>query len=161
MLSIVGQKSCERMAAEFGDCVPFKFRCGIEGASPHLYWRTGNLESTLLEVEISPIDGQIVGASLLLPGSVSKEFPALNLPEPVVGSPMVRIDDWPADRFLDESKPFQVFVDGSRLLILLSDAVATESIAAGNVTFGVCANSSLAWILASDLNPERLAELGG
>jgi len=159
MLTIFGQKLPAPVVVEFGDYVPFKFRCLVESKSPHLYWRAGNLESTLIEVEINPVDGQITAVALLLPGRVGKKFPVLGLPlNSSEGLPLFRIHDWPNDRVMDEPKPFQVFVDETRLLILLSDTVATRSMTSSQVTFGVCANDSLAWILVNDLNSERLAE---
>lgn len=160
MLSIVGHKQCMRVETELDDYVPFKLRCENESPRPHLYWRTGDLESTLLEVEISPVDGQVVEASLLLTGEVSNGFPPLSLPVGSLdGVPLVHTREWVGDRSIDEPKPLRVFVEGSSLLILLDDADATTSIEACNLVFGVSADASLVWIIANDLSSERLAAL--
>lgn len=160
MLTIVGQEFCAQMDAEFGSYVPFKLRSQTDDGSPHFYWRTGDFETSLLEVEINPADGQLIGASLLLPGRVSRNFPILNFPDQISdGSPRVCVNNWPDDRFLDETGLLQVFVDLSRLLILLGNSVAIRSISAGNVTFGICASDSLVWILVNGLNFEELSRL--
>ncbi|MDU9030470.1 hypothetical protein [Pseudomonas mediterranea] len=160
MLTIVGQEFCAQMDAEFGSYVPFKLRSQTDSGSSHFYWRTGDFESTLLEVEINPADGQLIGASLLLPGRVSRNFPTMNFPDQISdGSPRVCVDNWPDDRFLDEPGFLQVFVDVSRLLILISSSVAVRLVSAGNVTFGICASESLVWILVNGLNVEDLSGL--
>jgi len=57
MLQIIGESSSRIVEIEFGDYVPFKFQCSYKGDSPHLYWRTGDLESTLLEIQIDRKSG--------------------------------------------------------------------------------------------------------
>lgn len=161
-MRIVGQKLCEKIETELGDYVPFKFRCHTKAEGASLYWRTGNLESTLLEVEVNVSDGQVVGASLLLTGSVNNGLPELRVPESsFVGLPVVCTSDWPDDRFLDQIKPFKVFIDESRLLVLLSSSDAERVLVASNVTFGVCADKSLSWMLVSGLNSDQLEGLVG
>jgi hypothetical protein len=163
MLKIIGQNLGKDVEVELGDYVPLKLIFQKESDRPHLYWRAGDLESTLPEVEINPGDGQIFAASLLVMGSVGKYFPILTLPkDSVIGVPIVCIAEWPSNRFNDEVEPFQVFVDSSRLLILFnSSAVAVKTVAANNVFFGLSANGSLTWILVDGLEGEKLAELRG
>lgn len=160
MLKIVGPKPCERLETEFGEYVPFRIWCKAEHSEPSLYWRTGDLKSTLIEIEIRRQDGQIIGASLLLPGKVSAGFPVLTFPEKSsAGLPTVSVDGWPGNRIVDDVNPFQVFVDRSRLLVLLKASVATELYVADNVTFAVCDDNSLAWMLVNNLSQEKLGGL--
>lgn len=159
MLTVIGETPCEELETELGDYVPFKFQCYTNGGEA-IYWRTGDLESTLLEVEINADNGQVVGVSLLLAGVVKKGLPVLQFPENShAGLPIVCTGNWSDDRFLDEVKPFDVFIDESRLLVMLSNNTAKKILVAGNVTFGICADESLSWMLVSDLDPNRLAEL--
>lgn len=159
MLNVIGETPCEELETELGDYVPFKFQCHKNRGLP-IYWRTGDLESTLLEVEINSSNGQVVGASLLLAGVVKKGLPALQFPENShAGLPIVCTSNWSDDRFWDEIKPFDVFIDESRLLVMLSNNTAGKILVAGNVTFGICTDGSLSWMLVSDLDPNRLAEL--
>lgn len=159
MLKVIGENPCEQLEMELGDYVPFKFQCHTKRGQP-IYWRTGNFESTLLEVEINADDGQVVGASLLLAGNVKKGFPKLQLPESShTGLPVVCTSHWPDDHFLDEVQPFDVFIDGPRLLVMISDQDAERVLVAGNVVFGVCTNETLSWMLVSELDPARLAEM--
>lgn len=161
MLKIVGQSPCGQTVLEFGDYVPFKFLCSDMDTSPHLYWRTGDFDSTLLEIEIDRGSGQVLGGSLILPGSVSKDFPTLTHPdESSSGSPVVLTDNWRDDRYLDDLSPFQVFIDSSRLLILLSGSEAAKTIVSGNVVFGVSSSNSLVWMLITSLIGEQLIKLG-
>jgi hypothetical protein len=160
MLRIVGSGPCERLETEFGEYVPFRIWCEVERSEPSLYWRTGDLKSTMLEIEIRRQDGQISGVSLLLPGKVSAGFPVLTLPEKsLAGLPAVSVAGWPANRFVDDANPFQVSVDSSRLLVLLKASVATELYVADNVTFGACDDGSLAWMLVNNLSHEKMNDL--
>lgn len=162
MLKIIGCQECGQTEIEFGDYLPFKFwnQCGSKG--PKFYWRTGDLKSTLLEVEIDRVAGQIIGVSLLLPGKISRDFPKLSVANAIRsnGYPIVDINDWPDDRIKDEPNELRVFVDSSRLLITLSDSVASKkTISADIATFGVDANESLVWMLVSNLPGEKLTAI--
>jgi hypothetical protein len=162
MLKITGFQDCGRTEIEFGDYLPFKFWHQAHSNQSKLYWRTGNLKSTLLEVEIDRVSGQIIGASLLLPGEVRRDFPELNLSNATRsdGYPTVDINEWPIDGIKDESNELQTFIDLNRLLITFSDSVAiTGTISAGDATFGVDADGSMNWVLVSNLPREKLAEL--
>lgn len=156
MLKVIGNKNCEQLDVELGDYVLLELQCHSKGLP--IYWRTGNFETTLLEVKINADDGQVIGACLLLAGEVKKGLPVLRFPENSYGGlPVVCTDHWPDDRFLDEVKPFDVFVNEVCLLVMLSKQNAEKTFVAGNVTFGICANGSLSWLLVSDLDPDRLA----
>lgn len=162
MLKIVGCQDCGKTEIEFGDYLPLRFWHQTQSDEPKLYWRTGDLKSTLLEVEIDRVAGHIVGVSLLLPGEVSRDFPVLNLPNDFrsSGYPVVDTNEWPDDRIKDELGAFHVFVDSSRLLMTFSKSVAaTRTISAGDATFGIDANDSIVWMLLSNLPAEKLVEL--
>ncbi len=136
MLTVIGETPFEELETELGDYVPFKFQCHINGGLP-IYWRTGDLESTLLEIEINADNGQVVGASLLLTGVIKKGLPALQLPENLhAGLPIVCTSNWPDDRFLDEVNPFDVFIDDTRLLVMLNNNTAeTKSMGSDSIDF--------------------------
>ncbi len=164
MLKIVGCQDCGKTEIEFGDYVPFKFWNHLQSNEPKFYWRTGDLKSTLLEVEIDRVAGHIVGVSLLLPGEVSRDFPVLNLPNDsrASGYPTVDTNEWPDDRIKDEPNALHVFVDSSRLLMTFSTSTAaTRTISAGDATFGIDANDFIAWMLVSNLPAEKLNQLAG
>lgn len=160
VLSIVGHADCKRVDAEFSDYVPFAFRLEHAEERPHIYWRTGNMQSTLLEVEISPVDGRIVGASLLLAGEVAKGMPDLTLPlNASVGVPIVATSGWSAGVSFDDPAPICVFVEGSNLLIRFSLDEAAQSIKLRGIMIGVAADSSLVWIFVTGLSSDEIAKL--
>ena len=162
VLKVIDCQDCGKTAIEFGDYLPFKFWHQAQSNEPKFYWRTGDLKSTLLEVEIDSVAGQIIGVSLLLPGKVSRDFPELNLSNAIrsEGYPIVDTNEWPDDRIKDEPSALHVFVDSSRLLITLSASVlATKTISADDATFGVDANDSIVWMLVSNLSEEKLSAL--
>ena len=110
------------------------------------YWRTGDMKSTLLEVEIDRVSGQIIGVSLILPGKVRRDFPELdsaNLPK-TDGYPIVDLSEWLDNRIKDDPGALHVFIDSSRLLITLTTSLAaTKTISADGATFGVDRNNSI------------------
>lgn len=161
MLKVIGSKLCERTETAFGDYLPFKFGCVPRPSGTHLYWRTGNLKTTLVEIEIDKATRQIVGVSLLLPGPISKDFPILgsSIPSELTGYPLVAVDGWPDNAIKDEPSSLQVFVHTNRLLIMLSDTgAASKTIASQNIIFGIDENDSLIWLLIENLDPQKLTE---
>jgi hypothetical protein len=159
MLKVIGQKPCHHVQADIGDNVPFQLRCVDDRMSHSLYWRTGDLKKTLLEIELNDSDGSIVGVVLLLPGLIRPHIPELIFPtDRRDGFPMVSVHDW-TQAVGDDPLTFEVFADQNRLLIKLSNAVAIASISSHNVAFGVCAAGSISRILVGDLRSESLHRL--
>ena len=162
MLRIIDSRECSKTEVEFGDYLPFKFWHDAKSVGPNYYWRTGDLVTTLLEVEIDRGTGQIVAVSLLLPGRVSRAFPEIDFAGVIRanGYPSVDTSSWPSDRVRDEAGMLRVFIDSSRLLILLSASVAVSKIClADNVTFGVDVYGSIDWILVSNLPEQKLIDI--
>lgn len=160
MLYVVGHADGRRVDAEFSEYIPFAFRFEHVEGRPHIYWRTGDMQSTFLEIEISPINGGVVGGLLLLAGDVIKGLPDFTLPfESSVGVPIVAMGSWSAGAAVDEPAPFCVFLEGSRLLIRFSLDEAVQSIEISGLVIGVAADSSMVWIFATDLSSEDLAKL--
>lgn len=161
MLKTIGCHGSGKTEIEFGAYLPFKFWQCSQSKESHLYWRTGNLKSTLLEVEIDRIRGQVFGISLLIPGLVSIDFPELDLSEvsESTGYPLIDISKWSTDRVIDEPNPFRVFVDSSRLLITFSTSVVvTSTVSSDNITFGVDVHNFIVWILIKGLKEDKLKE---
>lgn len=158
MLEIIGTASLQEISLELDDYIPFKFKFCESGGAPHLYWRAGDLASTLLEVEVDRESGKINGGSLLLSGDVVEGLPQLSgLAKGVKGVPVVSIENWPESRYLDDGGEFQVFADSSNLLILFTaSGDAEEYVEAGGLFFGLSKINSLAWILVKGLTPEKL-----
>ena len=161
MLKIIGEAPFSDVSIETSDYVPFKFQFSDEGTSPHLYWRTGDLVSTMFEISIDRDSGRIVGGSLLLPGRVGRTFPELaGLNNVSSGAPVVSTNGWPEDRYMDDASPIRIFADSSNLLILFSsEQSAAHSIASNNIIFGISESRSLEWILVSNLSKEQAAQL--
>jgi hypothetical protein len=159
MLKIVGEIHCQQTYIEFGEYLPFKFWCDSSENHPHLYWRTGNFDTSLIELEIEPISGKIIGAALILPGPIYHEFPSLNFEKlhAKKGFPVIDIKNWPLSRFEEFKKEFQIYVNVNKLLILFDDSIsASNVIISQNISFGICDANTLVWILVSELSAENL-----
>jgi len=144
---------------EFGDYLPFKFWSDGHHYDPKLYWRTGNLASKMLDVEIDWITGEVIGVVLLLPGRVSREFPELQIEPDCVSSgyPVVDISDWPLDRMKDAPGPMAIHVDASRMLIRLGEQVEVASlIGTGDVVFELDAQCAIVGILVLNLPKQKI-----
>ena len=95
MLKVTDSRDCGKTEIECGDYLPFKFWQKTLTTDPNAYWRTGDMKSTLLEMEIDRVSGQIIGVSLILPGKVRRDFPELdsaNLPK-TDGYPIVDLSE--------------------------------------------------------------------
>jgi hypothetical protein len=161
MLKIVNKAPCEDVLKESGEYVPFKFQLSRTDNRSHIYWRTGDFEKTLLEIEIDSKDGKITGGLLLLPGNVSKNFPILTgLDNTTNGTPVASITNWPDDRYIDEAGEIQIFSQSSDLLILISSKwQSTNCISTGGMIFGLSENGLLIWILAKGLSKDQLNQI--
>lgn len=159
MLKVIGHKPCEDAWSEFGPHAPFAICTRAERARPSFYWRTGDLKATLLELEVSPDDGQIIAATLLLPGVVATEFPLMDLPADVVdGMAVVQTEGWPGDRILDEPGSFSVYVRESSVLILFSASAPVRRYVTGDISIACCDDGALAWILVANARGEYVYE---
>ncbi len=149
MLRVIGEAPSADVNIEFGEYVPFKFQFADTGSIPHCYWRAGDMDSSLIEVGINIDTGAITGVTVLLCGNIRREFPNLSgADRSCDGVPIIAIDGWPENRYLDETLPFTVFADASRVLILFSESsIAVRSIISGEITFGVSHNEELVWIM--------------
>ena len=161
MLKITGYGGSGKTKSEFGEYLPFRFWCESASTDPRVYWRTGDLSSTLLEVEIDSANGYIVGASLLLPGKVSREFPELQFnANRAHGFPIVNLTEWTDKITNDEIGALKVFISSNCLLITFSPSLDTEmTIAGDDVTFGVDIRGAIIWILVSHLPAEKVIDL--
>lgn len=161
MLKTIGCNDAGKTEIEFGDYLPFKFWQNLQSGESHLFWRTGDLKSTIIEVKIDRIRGQVLGVSLLLPGLISRDFPELDLSKVLEsnGYPLIDISKWAMERIIDEPNSFRVFVDSNRLLITFSSSVAvTSTVVSDNIVFGVDVHNFIVWILVSGLKAEKLNE---
>lgn len=164
MLKVVGTQDCSliKSGTEFGEYLPFQLTHGDTSRGSKLYWRTGDLVSTLLEVEINAATGAVDVVSLILPGHISSSFPEFNVVSENwrEGCPITDVENWPESGIKDEPNPIRVYISGGRLLIALSDSIAaSRTISIGNATYGVGSNDSLVWLLINHLPEEKLRAL--
>ncbi|WEF34258.1 hypothetical protein [Pseudoduganella chitinolytica] len=154
MLNIIDALNSGEFRAEFGDYLPFKLCRENHSHEWQLYWQTGDFKSSFLEISIGGISYAIIEICLLLPGKVIRKFPVVDLQcvNSLTGIPVVNTTDWPDVSIKDEPGTLRVFLDAGRLLINLSASTKTERlITSGGITFGLDAESSLAWIQMSNM----------
>ena len=105
-----------------------------------LYWRTGDMEKSLLEIGLNENSGAIcsVTVTLIDPITIIPVDDAVDVRTNVDGVPICDIAHWPSNRFKDEPNPFLTFIGVDKVSIWLSSKkqIAT-SYDVGNVGFGI------------------------
>ncbi|MCI0996542.1 hypothetical protein [Pseudomonas corrugata] len=150
MLKIIGIKEPSLARIEFGEYVPLNVEFDSERipAAP-FYWRVGDFLSSLVEVGINRRSGAIAKLELVVFDGVQTLFNEGKYLEvnSIPGLPIMNVDDWPVDRYRDESGYVAVMENDCCLCILFSfDDVVELVYESDEVRFGVDSNCDLAWI---------------
>lgn len=161
MLKIIGLKRDERVVAEFGDYLPFKFDL-IDGEGCNcVYWRLGNFKSSLIEIGVDRKNGVMVSFSLVIFDCFERGVPEWNTSlREEAGVPCFSVDCWCEEMVLDERAEVRVFYDSNKIMIVWADVGMTEWIAvSGSVEFGVGFSGRLCWVCVGGLPAESISGL--
>ena len=159
MLRIVDAGSSGAPDMEFGDYLPFKLQFPTDVGCPHLYWRTGDFNRRLIELQIDRQDGRILAISLVLPGMVVEGLPKFVLPiNAIDGVPVTSTQGWPENRLIDDSQDFEVFVDDEFIFVRFDTMNAISRITSSKVSFGIEEEGGLVWILFATSQSKKLLE---
>jgi len=161
MLKIIGSKDCCDPQVEFGEYLPLKIFCGDKFFNSKSYWRVGNFQSSLMEIEIDQESLQLMAVSVIISDEVIWGLPEIDFSCAKVdnGWPVIDVKEWPMDGIKDEEISFRIFVDDKNIFIQMCHQKTTSKvISVNNVAFGVDSNNFLIWIMASNLKIENLIE---
>ncbi|MFB0825965.1 hypothetical protein ACEU07_11825 [Chromobacterium violaceum] len=154
MLKIERLGEVVRMTPEFGGYLPFKCDfIGRQRGDGGVYWRLGNFESSLVEIEVDKDSGVIASFSLVMFDSLMGGIPNLNIPlRKEVGVPLFPLESWQGEMFLDEKAEIQVFFESDALMVAWSNVCETTWIVESDgVSFGVGPCDRLCWIYVQGL----------
>jgi hypothetical protein len=99
----------------------------IEESVP-LHWRTGTWTKPPLDISLDR-EGRLVGFQFVLQDERLREGTSSDLPSPEVGLPVFNIEDWPPDRYADESSPVDcVRLAGGELQLRLADEFSVRHV---------------------------------
>lgn len=119
LLKIIGLKRDEKVVAEFGDYLPFKFDLTDGESCNCVYWRLGNFKSSLIEIGVDRKSGVVASFSLVIFDCFERGVPELSTSlRAEVGVPCFSVDCWHEEMLLDERAEVRVFYDSNKMMLI-------------------------------------------
>ncbi len=163
MLKVVGATSVDTCAVEMDGFVPLSFRC-LGAPNVPIYWRTGNFDTSLLEIGLHPITGAICSVTVTSidpSGFLAARSGLDDVRRTLPGMPFCDIAAWPSDRFKDEAGDFTIEVGENSVTIWLAPLRSVDAMyEAGSARFGVDVTEHLCCLLFERLNTQDIEHLG-
>jgi hypothetical protein len=163
MLQIIGITEPHDEVLEVEYVVSIKWR-RVWGST--IYWRTGDLQRSFIEIGYNQPDGRLVDVTLLLATEVvpwSEDYTGIaNLcASQQSGLPVCNASAWPPDeRYVDDPGPLRLVLGQNRLSIQFAEpSQATSCISTRYVDFGVKADGALCVIEVRDLSDAQMASV--
>jgi hypothetical protein len=154
MLRISGTEPAARPTlVKTDDYIPLDVDWGYDVTVPMLYWRTGNMVRSLVELGIQRESAAIVSITVTLADDQVRmaEEPRPHVPEEH-GHPVCDVDRWRGDDgsgwkewvFVDEPGPFDLSIHGDRVRIWFDEVnPVARAIVSGRARFYLSASGDL------------------
>ncbi|MCR8982539.1 hypothetical protein [Brevibacillus laterosporus] len=163
MLRKIRIQEIEHETLELDDYIPFNVYWKTPFAFPIQYWRTGDLEKSLIEMGINSESGELLSITLTMLHSVSYESPIFLHSKKDIdqfGIPVFDISAWENIRFIDEPIDFQSFFFNGRLIIALDDKKTVASmLSSEHIKFYFDSNHFLIAFELGNLSEEEVLQL--
>ena len=151
--------------------VPLTIEWRSYNSSYVIYWRSGDLKKSLIEVGLHGLTGNIASLTLTQVSRVDlvgkqKTYSDFENVEIVNGSPVFNIDDWSTAGSVDNlSKEIEMIDEKIDFLVILSETYISilfderkepkKIIESGNVLFEITDNDYLSKIYVLNLSPDK------
>ena len=139
MLQVLGYKLSQSETVEVGQSIPLNVEWNKPVGSL-LYWRSGDIVDSFMEVGIDSETGVISSLSLILAPVISYNFERTNYPsiQQALGIPICDLSRWKNFVHLDDPHSFEVSVTNNSLLIdFTPKPIITNIIVTGRTRFGI------------------------
>ncbi len=155
MLRVLKYKDKKPTSIEFNIYIPIYIEFGSWDISqePTVYWRTGDLHKSVMEIGIGKYKGDIRSVALNFCGKVNvlDSFNTYNK-KIMEGLPVVQFDKIMSETYIDERSDLRVYLYKDQVYILLSENEIISIIQNDHVSFGLDINNDICCILAKGLN---------
>jgi len=161
MLKVIGKLDPEDSSLTVDEYVPVSFRCPSVSSVPSVWWRTGNLKTSLLEIGISNSIKAIYDVTAVILPEVSIRHSSFDdlvqgSPEEISGLPLVDIADLADDDrivYADEPHELISYFEGDSLYIWFEEiTVVSKYYKTGRIAFGVNALNEICCVRADSLS---------
>lgn len=161
MLEVTGISKVLTENITVDDYTPLKIRWGE--LTPRLYWRTGNIKTSLLELGLDKATHTICGLTVTLPDKVikSSEMQISKEISTIEGLPKCKIEEQLYEgNCLDYPATFEIHLHKTGVFLLLAfDKEIKYRIVAERVNFYLDENKSLSLIAVEDLSASEMNRL--
>ena len=143
---------------EVDQYIPIKIRWVQHDASVEelIYWRTGDIKKSMLEIGISAVSGEIRSLTIVSADKisfVSEKFPECDAFES--GTPVFDINNWIGKRTVDDAGLFDVQYFNEKLNMIISENHVIKKVISGRVSFGLDANMGICTISVNNLSDDE------
>ncbi|MBO2946244.1 hypothetical protein JJQ72_20015 [Paenibacillus sp. F411] len=161
MLELINITDECRVTIEFDDYVPLNVEWKHSQGRynlPLIYWRTGDIRKSLIEIGIDSISGVVCSMTLVLSSDNSKRNDILDMGEVMRGCPVFDISSFNV-KYIDYVQSFSVIVLNNAVLINFSDEVAFRNVGNNDVVFSFDKEDRLQSITVCNLSKEDHAKI--
>lgn len=141
MLQVIGSTGATTCYVETDGYVPLNLRCA-HPPGVHIHWRTGSLDTSLLEIALDPDNGAICEVTLTFidPETVVEADTTVSVMTRAYGMPICNISQWPSghrlsydpdasrDRHRDDPGAFSVKVGEDSIAVWLGPETALNTL---------------------------------
>lgn len=146
MLKIFKYKETKQENIAFDIYTPINIEFGMWNISkePTIYWRTGDFQSSLIEIGIGKYKKDIRSITLSICKNVYEiEYCIPNNMNILKGSPIVGLENMNNETYIDEKGMLNVYIESESVSIIFSENKICECLQNNNIAFYLDANKSL------------------
>lgn len=162
MLKVVQLSQTISENIETDEYIPLKVRwgnCNIAG-EPTIYWRTGDLKKSLLEIGIASKTGLIRSLTIVLSDMIFLNGTRFDRQVPIEnGTPTFNVNQWLNTNKVDDPGLFEIHYCDSEVNLILSRNEIMKKVVSGRICFGLDCNSSVCLINISRLTEDESIQI--
>lgn len=165
MLKVKAISSELNASIELDDYIPLTIRWGENSSElklqdpPSLFWTIG-IQNSLLEISINSESGFIRTLKVILAGEITLECSNKTIDPKIPmqkGTPILNTTSWSSTRRLREDKEFAFYIDGSHLLIVLSQEEIVSRVESSQIQFGLNQDNCLCAVQVNDFTDSDIS----
>lgn len=160
MLKVLELHKVVKESIEIDQYIPLKIRWGLwtHLNEEIIFWRTGNLNTSMLEIGISSKSGIISSLTVICADRIflnNKDTVLFKNKLKEYGTPIFNIHSWPKSKTIDDPGFFEIQYYNNEVNLCISTNKVVKNIISGRVCFGLDSDFNLCFIKITQLSDKE------